>query len=75
MNFLEESRGEIDHTLSLTPSTLLEGEASPVGEFLVDSTYPVHLFDHPDFVSYYREQDVYKRQLLCFSGRFILVDS
>ena len=55
MNFLEESRGEIDHTLSLTPSTLLEGEASHVGEFLVDSTYPVHLFDHPDFVSYYRE--------------------
>ena len=53
--FLEESRGEIDHTLSLTPSTLLEGEASPVGEFLVDSAYPVHLFEHPDFVSYYRE--------------------
>ena len=54
-NFLEESRGEIDHTLSLTPSTLLDGEASPAGEFLVDSAYPVHLFEHPDFVSYYRE--------------------
>lgn len=53
--FLEESRGEIDHTLSLTPSALLEGEASPVGEFWVDSAYPVHLFEHPDFVSYYRE--------------------
>lgn len=54
-NFLEKSRGEIDHTLSLTPSALLEGEASPVGEFWVDSAYPVHLFEHPDFVSYYRE--------------------
>lgn len=53
--FLEESRDEIDHTLSLTPSTLLDGKASPVGEFWVDSAYPVHFFEHPDFVSYYWE--------------------
>ena len=47
--FLSQSTEEIQHTVAQTPQSL------PVGNFLLENAYPVHFFEHPDFVSYYRE--------------------